>query len=52
MTANFYDAACDYPNESFAQVTRRMLGAKRFSGTKNADPFEGECRKAFNLGRG
>ena len=27
MTANFY-AACAYPKESFAQITRRMLGAK------------------------
>jgi hypothetical protein len=29
MTAHFY-AACDYPKESFAQIRRRLLGAKGF----------------------
>jgi hypothetical protein len=51
MTANFYDAALDYPRESFDQITRRMLGAKGFPRTKNAGAFERECRKTFDLGR-
>ena len=51
MTANFYDAACDYPKETFAQITKRMFGTKGFPRTKNAELFKRECRKAFNLGR-
>jgi hypothetical protein len=51
MTANFYDAACDYPRESFEQITARMLGAKGFPKTKNVSLFKRECRKAFKLGR-
>lgn len=51
MTANFYDVACDHPNESFAQIMRRLLGTKGFQKTKNAELFKGECRKAFDLGR-
>jgi hypothetical protein len=50
MTANFYDAACDYPQESFARITRRMLGAKGFP--VRAVTYKSECLKAFNLGRG
>jgi len=52
MTANFYDAAGDYPTESFEKITRRMLGTKGFPRTKNAEPSKRECRKAFNMGRG
>jgi len=51
MTANFYDAACDYPKESFEKVTRRMLGAKGFPRTRNAESFKRECRKDFNMGK-
>ena len=51
MTANFYDAVGDYPNESFEEIARRMLGAKRFPRTKKVGAFEQECRKAFNMGR-
>jgi len=36
MTANFYDAAGDYPNESFEKITRRMVGIKGFPRTENA----------------
>jgi len=50
MTANFYDAACDYPNETFEKITRRMHGARGFPRTTNA-AFKRECRKAFDLGR-
>jgi hypothetical protein len=49
MTANFYDAACDYPQETFEQITRRMLGAKGFPA--KATVYKKECRKAFDLGR-
>ena len=51
MTANFHDAACDYPKETFAQITKRMFGTKDFPRTKNAELFKWECPKAFNLGR-
>jgi hypothetical protein len=50
MTANFYDAACDYPEESFEQITHRLLGAKGFPKTENADLFEQDCREAFKIG--
>jgi len=48
---NFYDAASDYPNESFEKVTRRMLGTKGFPQTKDKDSFRKECRAAFEMGR-
>jgi hypothetical protein len=51
MTANFYDAACDYPNETFEKITRRMLGAAGFLGARNRKLYEKECKKAFNLAR-
>jgi hypothetical protein len=51
MTANFCDAACDYPSESFEKITHRMLGTKGFPRTKNVNTFKRECRKAFNMGR-
>ena len=51
MTANFYDAACHYPNESFESITRRMLGTKGFPKTKNVESFNRESRKAFNMGK-
>jgi hypothetical protein len=51
MTANFYDAARDYPTESFEKITRRMLGTKGFPRTKNVTSFKRECRKTFNMGR-
>ena len=50
MTANFY-AACDFPKESFAQITCRMLGAKGFPKTEKPELYKGECRKAFDMGR-
>ena len=49
MPANFYDAACDYPQESFEQITRRLLGIKGF--TNNSAAFKQDCRKSFDLGR-
>ena len=51
MTVDFHDAACDYPKETFAQITKRMFGTKGFPRTKNAELVKWECRKAFNLGR-
>jgi hypothetical protein len=51
MTANFYDAACDYPSESFGQVARRLPGAGGFPPTKNSASFKRKCRQAFDLGR-
>lgn len=50
MTANFYDAACDYPRESAEQIKCRMLGAKGFP--PKATEFKKECRKAFELAKG
>jgi len=52
MTANFYDAAYDFRNESFEKITLRMRGTKGFPPTKNAESFKRECRKSFNMGRG
>jgi hypothetical protein len=52
MSANFADAAFDYPRETFAQVTVRMLGTKGFPKTKNGARFKSECREVFNLERG
>ena len=52
VTANFYDAVCDYPNESLEKITRRFLGTKGFPQTKNAESFKKECREAFDKGRG
>jgi hypothetical protein len=49
MTANFYAAACDYPKDSFARITRRLLGTKGFPAKATA--FKRECRMTFNMGR-
>lgn len=51
MSANFADAAFDYPRESFAQVAVRMLGPTGFPKTKNGARFKRECREVFNLER-
>jgi len=51
MSANFYDTASDYPNESFEDITRRMLVAEGFPRTKNPQLFKTESRKAFAMGR-
>jgi hypothetical protein len=45
----FYDAAYDFPRESFEQVTRRLLGPKGFA-EKSAE-FMQDCRKSFDMGR-
>jgi hypothetical protein len=39
----------DYRNESLEQITRRMFRAKGFPGTKEAESFMRECRKAFDI---
>ena len=44
-------AACDYPKETSAQITKRMFGTKGFPRTKNAELFKWDRRKAFNLVR-
>jgi hypothetical protein len=49
MIKNFEEAACDFPKESFEQITRRMLGPEGFPKTNNTKLFRSECRKAFNL---
>lgn len=51
MMVNFHDAAIDFPRESFAQVTRRLLGAKGFADAPNIPVYQRECREAFSLGR-
>jgi hypothetical protein len=51
MSANFADAAFDYPRETFAQIAVRMLGPKGFPKTKNGARFKRECREVFNLER-
>ena len=51
MTANFYDASCDYPNETLEKITRRVLWSAGFPGTKNRKVYENECKKAFDLAR-
>lgn len=51
MIVNFEEAAFDYPRESFAKITRRMLGQRGFARSRNRAAFERECRKAFDVGR-
>ena len=51
MSANFSDAAFDYPRESFDQITRRLIGANGFPQTKNGALFKRDCRKVFDLER-
>lgn len=52
MTANFYDAACDFPNLTFGQITEKVIGKGGFPKTKNVALFRSECREAFNLAMG
>jgi hypothetical protein len=49
MTANFYEATIEYPQENFEQITRRKVGNKGFPA--RAVKYKHECREAFDLGR-
>lgn len=51
MSVNFYDSSVDFPDESFVQITKRLLGVKGFTGSQNAAAFRRECRKEFDLAR-
>jgi hypothetical protein len=51
MSANFADAAADYPKETFDEITVRMLGTKGFPRTKNGARFKRECREVFDIER-
>ena len=51
MSANFADAAFDYPRETFSQIAVRMLGPNGFPKTKNGARFKRECREVFDLER-
>jgi hypothetical protein len=49
--ANFADAAFDYPKETFARTTRRLLGQKGFPNTKSGAAFKKVCREVFDRER-
>jgi hypothetical protein len=46
----FYDEACDYPKETFEQITKRVL-PRGFGKSKTSEALRKEARKMFNLAR-
>jgi hypothetical protein len=50
LAVSFYDAAADYPKESFQQVAKRVV-PRGFGKTKTSAAFEREARRMFNLAR-
>jgi hypothetical protein len=48
LAVNFYDVACDHPNESFVQITKRVIPRKL---NEASAAFKQEARRMFNLGR-
>jgi hypothetical protein len=50
LAVSFYDAAADYPKESFQQVAKRVV-PRGFGKTKTSVAFEREARRMFNLAR-
>jgi hypothetical protein len=46
----FYDEACDYPKETFEQITKRVV-PRGFGNAKTSEAFRKEARKMFNLAR-
>jgi hypothetical protein len=51
MLANFSDAAFDYPDLSFEEVARKLLGPEPFKATPSGKQFEKECRAMFDRER-
>lgn len=48
LAVNFYDVACDYPNESLVQIAKRVVPQKW---NKASAAFKREARRMFNLAR-
>jgi hypothetical protein len=46
----FYDEACDYPKESFEQITKRVV-PRGFRRSKTVAAFKREARRMFDLAR-
>jgi hypothetical protein len=46
----FYDEACDYPKETFEQITKRVV-PRGFGKAKTSAPFRREARKMFYFAR-
>jgi hypothetical protein len=49
--ANFADYSFDYPEKSFEQVARLLLGPKPFPKTKQGAFFKKVCREVFDRER-
>jgi len=47
MVANFYIAASEFPDETFDEIIKRMMGINGFPKTKNVKEFKRQCRKSF-----
>jgi hypothetical protein len=45
-----YDEACDYPKETFEQITKRVV-PRGFGKAKTSAAFRQEARKLFYLAR-
>jgi hypothetical protein len=50
IAVSFYDAACDYPKESFEQITKR-LAARGFGKSRTSAVFKQDAREMFTLAR-
>jgi hypothetical protein len=50
LAVSFYDAAADYPKESFTHIANRVV-PRGFGRTKPSEAFKREARRMFNLAR-
>jgi hypothetical protein len=50
LAVSFYDMAADYPNETFAQIAKRVV-PRGFGRTKTSEAFKREAKRMFDLAR-
>jgi hypothetical protein len=50
LAVNFYDAANDEPNATFAQIAKQVV-PRGFGKSNSGASFKREARKMFNLAR-
>jgi hypothetical protein len=50
LAVSFYDAACDQPSATFAQIAKRLV-PRGFGKSTSGGAFKKEARKMFDLAR-
>jgi hypothetical protein len=50
LAVSFYDAACDFPAETFEQIAKRLV-PKGFGRSSSSPAFKREAQRMFKLAR-